>query len=90
MRGLTVDLAGSGEEAVEMACESVHDAIFMDMRMPGMGGLEACHRLKVFQKGALIIMMTGFLEMENEAKVEGIEVITKPVDPARLCEFVSN
>ena len=38
---VVVGEAGSGEEAVEQARELVPDVVFMDVRMPGMGGIEA-------------------------------------------------
>ena len=44
--GYEVVLASSGEEGLEKAHQELPDVILMDLRMPGMGGIEAIKRLK--------------------------------------------
>lgn len=43
--GYEVDVASSGEEAVERLRESVPDLVILDMSLPGMGGVEALGRM---------------------------------------------
>src|SRR5690606_9355523 len=41
-----VDVAEDGEEALWFAASGHHDAILLDLRLPGLGGLEVCRRLR--------------------------------------------
>jgi DNA-binding NarL/FixJ family response regulator len=50
--------AASGEEAIAKASDLSPDLVLMDIRMPGMGGLEATYRLKLLLPSAKIVMVT--------------------------------
>lgn len=50
--------ASTGEEAVEMLEETTPDVIFMDVRMPGMGGIEATKAVHVKLPDAKVILFT--------------------------------
>ncbi|WP_374121467.1 LuxR C-terminal-related transcriptional regulator [Paenibacillus sp. LHD-117] len=50
--------ATSGEEAIAKAADLTPDLILMDIRMPGMGGLEATYRLKLLFPAVKIVMVT--------------------------------
>jgi len=52
--------AGSGEEAISQAQRLSPDVILMDVKMPGMGGIEAIRQLKASQFPANVIVMTVF------------------------------
>ena len=50
--------ASNGAEAVE-ACAKLHpDVVLMDVRMPGVGGIEACRRISAAAPGTRILMLT--------------------------------
>jgi len=55
---VVVGTASSGEEALAQAEELRPQVILIDLRMPGMGGLEAIPRLRAMLPGAGIIAMT--------------------------------
>lgn len=57
---MEVAMAGSGETAVEMAETFNPDIILMDIRMPGMGGVEATKRIKERHPGIVILILTTF------------------------------
>lgn len=53
-----VDIARSGQEAIEMCRAVRYDAILMDICMPEMDGIEAAKKIKIVQPDALIVGWT--------------------------------
>ncbi|WP_418791151.1 response regulator [Phosphitispora sp. TUW77] len=81
--GYEVEMAASGYEALEKVKNAMPDLILMDMKMPGMNGLETLHEIKKINDSVVVIMMTAYGELEivTEAMKLGIkEYITKPFD----------
>jgi two-component system, OmpR family, response regulator len=58
-QGLTVDIAGSGEEALPMAGTTGYDAIVLDVALPGIDGFEACRRLRIEGIWTPVLMLTA-------------------------------
>ncbi|MDV5143334.1 response regulator transcription factor [Streptomyces sp. SBC-4] len=56
--------AGDGAEAVRLAKEAAPDVIVMDIRMPGMDGIEATRRIVAGSSAAQVIVLTTFDEDE--------------------------
>ncbi|HZW82639.1 MAG TPA: response regulator [Candidatus Deferrimicrobium sp.] len=81
--GFQVDMAASGQEAITKVKEVVPELILMDMKMPGMNGLEALKEIKKLNLDIAVIMMTAYGELEivTQAMKLGVkEYITKPFD----------
>ncbi len=81
--GFQVDMAASGQEAITKVKETVPALILMDMKMPGMNGLEALKEIKKLNHDISVIMMTAYGELEivTQAMKLGVkEYITKPFD----------
>lgn len=58
--------AESGEQAIEVAARTRPDLIFIDVRMPGIGGLEAARRIHELQPSVVLILITAEeLELED-------------------------
>ena len=88
-RGFLVEEAASGERAIEMAGQRNYDLLVLDINMPGMGGMEACHRIRVQKPYLGIVMVT--VRDDEEDVVQALEAgaddyITKPF---RLGELVA-
>ena len=50
--------ASTGEEAIDMAKELHPDVAVLDIRMPGMDGIEACRQIVSSVEGCRVIMLT--------------------------------
>ncbi len=66
-----VVVAGSGEEALARHRSERPDITLMDVRMPGIGGIEAARRLLAANPGATVIMMTMAEDMDGVARAVG-------------------
>jgi signal transduction histidine kinase/CheY-like chemotaxis protein/HPt (histidine-containing phosphotransfer) domain-containing protein len=82
--------AGSGAEAVAAVASTHFDVVLMDVRMPGMDGLEATRQIRAF-KGARgrvpIVAVTAqvFAEQVEECRRAGMDDhLSKPFDPEQL------
>jgi two-component system OmpR family response regulator len=69
--GLTVDIAGEGERAVEMAGASKYDAVVLDVMLPGIDGFETCRRLRRDGVWAPVLMLTARGAIED--RVGGLD-----------------
>ena len=58
-KGRKVVSAKDGFQAIEFASEGNIDLIFMDIRMPGMDGVEAFLKIKEILPECIVVMMTG-------------------------------
>jgi DNA-binding NtrC family response regulator len=63
--GYKVDLAKTGEEAVEVYSQKGYDVVLMDVSMPGMGGLTALEELIKIDAEAVILMVTAYATFDT-------------------------
>jgi DNA-binding NtrC family response regulator len=87
-----IDLAENGEQALEMATEENYDAILLDIKMPGMDGMEVLEKLMTITE-AQVIMISGHgtIETAVEAIKKGAyDFIVKPPDLNRLLITLRN
>ena len=81
--GYQVLEAGSGPEGLERAASARPDLILLDVRMPGMDGLEVCARLKADSdlRPIPVIFLSGVLEAQEKVRAfqaGGVDYVTKP------------
>jgi len=87
--GFLTRLAENGEDAIAAYDEWQPDVVLMDLRMPGMGGLEAIRRLRHGGSRAAIIAVTasGLPDRESEARDAGADAFLRK--PTRENELLA-
>ena len=77
--------AGNGEQALEIGGESAPDVVLLDIRMPGMNGIETAHHFNTFESPPAIIFTTAYDEYAIEAfDARAVGYVLKPVRRERL------
>ena len=87
MRELGSDVALTGEQALEMLELDLPDVMVLDLRMPGLGGMEVLRRVKEAHPFVEVIILTGFGSDEDEAQARRLgafDYLRKPVDLSDL------
>jgi len=87
-----VHTANSVEIGLKLLSEKKPDAIVMDIRMPGMTGIEGLRRIRQIDPHLSVIMLTGFgaLETAKEAlRLGANDYISKPFDAREMREVIS-
>jgi two-component system, NtrC family, response regulator HydG len=90
--GFGAESAFSGEEALEKVKRERPDCILMDIKMPGINGVEALRRIKEFLPDLPVVLMSAYAtdEQAEEAKNNGaLALLTKPIDIQMLLFFLS-
>ncbi len=90
--GYGASAAGSGEDALKRCERESFDLVLLDLKMPGMGGIEVLSRLKEADPGMTILIMTGYPSIETAVKaikIGAYDYITKPFTPDILRFAVS-
>jgi len=77
--------ASSGEEALRQAERSQPDVVLLDIRMPGMDGLEAARHLSQAAQPPAVIFTTAYGDHALEAfEAQAVDYLLKPIHPERL------
>lgn len=77
--------AGNGEEALQRAAELKPDVVLLDIRMPGMEGIEAARHLNAMDPAPAVVFTTAYDEYAIDAfEARAIGYVLKPVRRARL------
>jgi len=82
-QGYQVDTAEDGEQALILSRKNRYDLAVLDIKMPGMTGLELLGRLQEERPEMLVVMMTAESTMKNAVeamKLGAYDYITKPFD----------
>ena len=93
--GYLVDTASSGSGGVESLKQQPYDLIYLDLKMPGMDGVETLRRLKCIDDQAIVYIITAYFgeykeELEN-ARKDGFEfeLMKKPLTSAQLLSITN-
>jgi PAS domain S-box-containing protein len=85
--GCQVLTAAQGEEALQILTEETVSIVILDMKMPGMDGIEVLTRIREINEEILVIVITGYATVETaiEAMKQGAyDFISKPFEPDQL------
>jgi two-component system response regulator HydG len=85
--GFNAQIADSAEQALCVLESSATDAVLLDLRLPGAGGLETLHAIKKNRADALVIVVTGYGTVKSavQAMKDGAyDYVTKPFSMEEL------
>jgi DNA-binding NtrC family response regulator len=88
-----VDTAEDGEIALKKFEKGKYDLILLDMKMPGISGLDLLTKLKEFDEDVIVILITAFASVPSAIRAlkdGAYDYITKPIDPDELSHIVEN
>jgi DNA-binding NtrC family response regulator len=91
MEGYMVDTVLSGEEGLKTLRGNTYDIILLDLKMPGMSGLEVLEKLSEVAPKADVVMMTGYATVESAVeamKLGAIDYIKKPFTNRELSDKI--
>ncbi|WP_419786840.1 response regulator [Pseudodesulfovibrio sp.] len=80
--GITAFTATSGKDALELLGAQEVDVVFLDIKMPGMDGMETLQRIKKEYPLTEVIILTGHATMETAVeglKLGALDYLIKPV-----------
>ncbi len=88
--GYSVDVAESGERGLEVVKTTEYGLIFLDLKMPGMNGVETLRTLRKIGVTVPVYIVTAFhrefLDQLRTLEAEGIdfEIVEKPITAERM------
>ncbi|MCY0875961.1 MAG: response regulator [Firmicutes bacterium] len=89
--GYEVLLAGSGMEALQIVGKHEPDLVLLDMKIPGMDGIEILTNIRKTHPHLKVVMMTAYGELDLVKEASALDAIghfTKPFDIDELRAFV--
>ena len=92
-RGYQVKAVNEGEEAIRILKSEVYDVVVLDLKMPGMNGIDIMRKLKELDIPSQVIILTGHgcVDTAMEAvKLGAFDYIPKPCEVDELSEMINN
>ena len=92
-RGYNITMANDGSEALERAKETQFSLALIDIKLPGINGVETFKEIKKINPAIAVIMMTAYSvdELMRESIAEGAYAsIYKPFDPEKILKIIED
>ncbi|UCF94255.1 MAG: response regulator [Desulfobacterales bacterium] len=89
--GFSVDMAASGRQALDQLTRQTYHLMLLDIKMPGMDGVEVLQKAKENFPALGVIMMTAYATVETAVeamKIGARDYLVKPFDPEALIPMV--
>jgi DNA-binding NtrC family response regulator len=90
--GHDVDVAPDATAAVQSLRERAYDLVLLDLRMPGIDGIQLVETLRIWGESVPVLMITGYGTVESAVRAMHLgtdDFLTKPVEPDVLSARVS-
>jgi len=91
MRKLGSEVALNGEEALQIVSDQIPDVMVLDLKMPGIDGMEVLRRVKKAYPSVEVIILTGHGSEKDEKdarRLGAFDYLQKPVDIDHLVQFI--
>lgn len=92
-RGVEAQASGSAEEALAELAAKPYDIVLLDVRMPGMDGIEALGEIKKFDRNLEVIILTGHASVDVAVEIMkrgGYEYLLKPCPIDELMDKIDS
>lgn len=92
LSGFDADVACSGDEALVKLRSAIYDVMVLDLKMPGMNGVEVMQRAHVMCPSLQIVILTGHATLESAisaVKSEADDYLRKPTSAHQVIEVVA-
>ncbi len=80
-------VAGSGEEAIDLLRKAPVDLVLLDVRLPGIDGIETLKQIKAITQDLMVIMMTAYEDVKTvitSMKIGAYDYLVKPLEIEEL------
>ena len=84
-------IASNGRDAVDLARTARPDAVFLDVRMPGLDGLAALKEIRAFDRDVPVIVMTAYGTLDTAAEAlrnDAFDYLGKPLELAKIRQLL--
>ena len=91
--GFNVDTAENAEAALQKFKEKSWDIVLLDIKMPGMDGIEFNRHIQSVDKNIIVIIITAYASVDTAVqaiKDGAFEYVSKPIDPDNLTHMIRN
>ncbi|MGD8867094.1 MAG: response regulator [Gemmatimonadales bacterium] len=88
LRGFAASGVTTGAEALSLLAETPFDVVLLDLKMPGLGGLEVIRRIKEERPDLKVILLTGWGSEEDAKKGKELGAFDYLMKPVKISDLV--